>query len=180
MFSRLLHDTAATAILLLGMFALNACSPIDDARNDTQPVGSDGWLTGDAHQKFDTLANQLGGFDQTMIQIGYRYTELYWAGQDENWAYAQYQIEEMRGEMESGFERRPEREASAQPFMNHVLPQLEEAAVEGDRAMFEQRFAEMTNNCNACHTMEQVPFIVVREPTKRVNPWGGPNYVEPE
>jgi hypothetical protein len=159
----------------LAVAALLASSCKPDEATDTRPAGSDGWLTGDAHQKFDTLANQLGGFDQTMIEVGYRYIELYWAGQDENWEYARYQIDEMRSAMESGFVRRPARETSAQGFMNNALPAIEEAVARGDAELFQERFRNLTLNCNACHVMEDVRFIVVEEPTVRANAWRGPN-----
>lgn len=153
-----------------------SCVPSDEPADDTQTAESDGWLTGDTHQKFDTIANQLGGFDQTMIEVGYRYIELYWAGEDENWEFAKYQIEEMRGAMLAGFERRPEREASGQAFMNNALPAIEEAAALGDAEMFRERFRNLTTNCNVCHMMEDMRFIVVDQPTVRANAWRGPTH----
>jgi hypothetical protein len=106
---RILTASLAVLMTFLVMAVATSCVPTDQA-DDARPAGSDGWLAGTAHEKFDTLANQLGGFDQTMIEVGYRYIELYWAGQDENWDYARYQIEEMRSAMEKGFVRRPARQ----------------------------------------------------------------------
>jgi hypothetical protein len=45
-------------------------------------------LTGSDEDKFDHVARQLRGFDMAMMEVGYRYTELFWAGQDKNWDYA--------------------------------------------------------------------------------------------
>lgn len=39
-----------------------------------------------------------------MVEKGYRDQELYWAGQDENWDYADYQIEKIRKAIENGLE----------------------------------------------------------------------------
>lgn len=140
---------------------------------DDQPAGSDGWLTGTIHQKFDTLADQQQGFSHTMTEVGYRYTELFWAGEDENWEFAAYQIEHILEALELGFQRRPARRASAEHFLTVAMPQMEEAVRQRNRALFHQRFADLATHCNACHALEQVSFIHVRVPTVRHNPWGG-------
>lgn len=169
---RMLTVSFAVLMTFIVMTVVTSCVPTEQAE-DARPAGSDGWLTGDSHQKFDTLADQLGGFDQTMIEVGYRYIELYWAGEDENWDYARYQIDEMRSAMASGFVRRPAREASAEAFMNNALPAIEQAAVQGDAELFRERFGNLTMHCTACHMMEDVPFIVVEKPTVRANAWRG-------
>jgi hypothetical protein len=66
-------------ILLLG------CSGEDKGR----PT----WLRGDTDARFATVEKHLRGFDATMVEVGYRYVELYWAGRDANWSYADYQID---------------------------------------------------------------------------------------
>ena len=50
------------------------------------PKEGDGWLKGDNDRKFETISKHFRGFDMAMMEVGYRYTELYWAGQDQNWA----------------------------------------------------------------------------------------------
>lgn len=51
------------------------------------------WIKGTDEGKIKTLERQFRGFDNAMVETAYRYQELYWAGQDENWDYAKYQIE---------------------------------------------------------------------------------------
>jgi hypothetical protein len=160
----------ATAASLLAV----SCGPSDNAANvdEPRPAGSDGWLTGDTHQKFETIADQLGGFDQTMIEVQYRYTNIYWAGIEENWEYVLYQIEELRESLERGYIRRPARRRSSEMFFNTSLANLEQTAGEQDPELFIERFGELTRNCNACHAMEGVRFIVVREPSAQPYPVG--------
>ena len=153
---------------------LSSCEQPDPPEIGDQPAGSDGWLRGSPQEKFETIAGQFGGFDQTMIEVGYRYQELYWAGMYENWDFARYHVDEMRDALEKGFERRPAREASADAFMNVALPELEEAIVAEDPDLFADRFADLKNQCNACHVMEEVPYIVVEEPQQRTRPWVPP------
>ena len=42
-----------------------------------------------------------------MVETGYRYQELYWAGQDENWEYADYQLEKIKIAIENGLDADP-------------------------------------------------------------------------
>ncbi len=164
MFTRVFLNRCAAYMCMaaLGLFAVG-CAP--DPAPD--PVGSDGWLTGSSEEKFDTVADQLRGFDVAMWEVGYRYNELYWAGQDENWPYAEYHAEKIRTAMEQGFERRPAREASAEEFMNEDLPGVKEAINAEDPELFEERMEVLTNSCNICHALEEVPFMQVRLPSVR-------------
>ncbi len=139
-----------------------SCRPAGD-----EPVGTDGWLTGDVQQKFETVASHLGGFGRAMWEVDYRYQELYWAGQDENWQYAAHQTEELEEALEDGLERRPARTESAQHFLTVALPGLEEAIEKRDPELFESRFNVFMNTCNSCHALEGMQFISVRIPTDR-------------
>lgn len=85
------------------------------------------WIKGNEQEKLETIENQFRGFDMAMVETGYRYQELYWAGQDENWEYADYQLEKIQKAIENGLERRPKRTASAQHFLTVTLPQMNEA-----------------------------------------------------
>lgn len=135
-----------------------------------EPSGSGGWLNGDTGEKFNTVAGQLRGFDATMVEVGYRYQELYWAGRDGNWDYAQYQREKIGTTLKNGFERRPKRKASGEHFMDFVLPEMEKAIKARDSVLFKEKFEMMTVNCNACHTMEKVPYFTVKQPLERQSP----------
>jgi hypothetical protein len=130
-----------------------------------EAVGKDGWLTGDSRQKFETVANHLGGFGRAMWEVDYRFQELYWAGRDENWEYAAHQIEELEETLEDGLERRPARAQSAQQFLTVALPGLEEAIEKRSPELFESRFTVLMNTCNSCHVLEEMQFIRVGIPT---------------
>ncbi|MGD9930746.1 MAG: hypothetical protein AB7U05_12055 [Mangrovibacterium sp.] len=145
---------------------LFACS----SEVENKPVGADGWLKGDETQKLETVAKHLRGFDMAMVETGYRYQELYWAGKDENWEYAAYQTGKIRTAIENGLERRPKRAASAQDFLNVALPQMDNAIAGRDTLQFKQAFNSLTANCMACHALEEVPFFTVQKPTDRQSP----------
>jgi hypothetical protein len=129
-------------------------------------------LKGDENQKFETIAKQLRGFDMAMVETGYRYQELYWAGKDENWEYAAYQAEKIKVAIENGLERRPKRAASAQNFLNVALPEIGKAIATRDTIQFKQAFTALTANCMACHALEKVSFVTVKTPVERQSPVG--------
>jgi hypothetical protein len=164
--------TASIALALL----LSALS----CQTENTPAGLDGWLKGDTAEKMETIARQLRGFDVAMAETGYRYVELYWAGQDENWGYAAYQAEKIRLAIQQGLERRPKRAASAEHFLQAALPELEQAVRAQDRMLFDQNFRALTASCNACHAMEKVPFFNVQPPQARQSPIYGSGSPKPE
>lgn len=132
--------------------------------------GPSGWLKGSDEEKFNTVADQLRGFDVTMVEVGYRYQELYWAGTDVNWEYADYQIEKIRATIESGLERRPKRAESAEFFLKEALPAMERIVKQRDSVAFLEGIKGLTLNCNACHAKEKVPFFTVTLPVHRQSP----------
>jgi len=135
-----------------------------------KPSGADGWLKGDENEKFETIANQLRGFDMAMVETGYRYQELYWAGKDENWEYALYQSEKIKVAIESGLERRPKRAGSAQNFLDVALPDIQKAISSKDTLLFSRSFVALTSSCIACHAQENVPYMWVKTPEVRQSP----------
>jgi hypothetical protein len=130
-------------------------------------VGEGGWLAGTVDEKFEMVATQLRGFDMAMVETGYRYNELYWAGQDSNWGYAEYQAGKIRTAIENGLKRRPLRAKSAETFLTIVLPAVQEAIKERDAARLQERLGTLRATCNACHEAEKVEFVRVEEPRIR-------------
>ncbi|WP_291115569.1 hypothetical protein [Flavobacterium sp. UBA6135] len=137
----------------------------------TEPSNSEGaWIKGTEQEKIQTIEKQFRGFDNAMVETGYRYQELYWAGQDENWEYADYQLEKIKIAIENGLERRPKRAKPAEHFLTSILPEMKKALEEKDTVVFNKNFQTLTINCNSCHAMEKVPFFSVQIPTVRQSP----------
>jgi hypothetical protein len=109
-----------------------------------------------------------------MVEIGYRYEELYWAGVDSNWDYADYQITKVKLSLENALERRPKRRASAEELFLPLLDELERAAATRERAAFEEAFHVLTTGCNSCHVAEGVESFHVEPPSVRQSPIRAP------
>lgn len=145
------------------IFMLASC-----ADNTEQVQGS--WIKGSEEEQIEAIERQFRGFDMAMVETGYRYQELYWAGKDENWEYATYQVEKLGKAIENGLERRPKRAGSAKHFLNTALPEMKQAVEKRDTAVFNESFKMLTINCNSCHAMEKVPHFTVKEPLYRQSP----------
>lgn len=152
---------AAVALCAVGAVRSQAPSP------GASRSGEAGWLArGSVEERFAVVASQLRGFDVAMVEVGYRYGELYWAGRDGNWEFSAYQIEKIRTAMRNAIQRRPARGASAQ-VLEGVIPGVEAALRARDRGQFTRSFDALTQSCNACHKAERVGFITVAPPSIR-------------
>jgi hypothetical protein len=149
-------------LLTLVFFACNQKTGKETSQGD--------WIRGTEKEQIKTIEKQFRGFDNAMVETGYRYQELYWAGQDQNWPYAAYQIEKIKITIENGLERRPKRAQSAEHFLTYVLPEMEKSIAQKDTVIFNRSFQMLTVNCNSCHAMEKVPFFTVGMPTYRQSP----------
>lgn len=127
------------------------------------------WIKGSSKEQLQLIEKQFRGFDMAMVETGYRYQELYWAGQDENWDYANYQIDKIRRAVENGLERRPKRAKSSEHFLTHAIPEMKKAINKKDTILFNESFNMLTNSCMSCHKMEKVPYFKVKKPLKRVS-----------
>jgi len=159
------RQAGSLLVLALSTWTAAACS--SPPAPATTAVGEGGWLTGTVDDKFETVAAQLRGFDMAMVETGYRYNELYWAAQDSNWGYAEYQAGKIRTAIENGLKRRPKRAKSAETFLTIVLPAVEEAIKQRDAKVLQERMGSLRSTCNTCHKDEQVEFVQVGEPQTR-------------
>ncbi len=153
---------------ILVLIAFLSCK--DSSPSHTSAVGEGGWLGGSDAEKFEEIAHQLGGFSRTMIEVSYRYSELYWAGQDQNWQYADHQLEHLLETLEDGLKRRPIRAESAEDFLKNTIPNMQSAIEAQDQEIFMKGFHALTSGCNACHAKEGESYIQVQIPEIRVSP----------
>lgn len=149
------------------MIAFMASALFQACQNTPQEQYETEWLGDTKQEMIINIEEQFQGFSATMREVAYRYHELYWAGKDQNWEYAEYQREHIEEALEQGFIRRPERELSAQQFVSQALPTMKETIKLASLEAFEQEFVKLTATCNTCHAMEDVPFMTIKVPTER-------------
>lgn len=131
-----------------------------------------GWLVRLAPDKRTAaIERQLRGFETTMAEVAYRYTEMYWGGVDGNWGYADHMAHELDNALTLGLERRPQYRKNAEALLlKGVLPPVMEAIKAKDTALFKQRIEALRAACTSCHAAEAHPFIKIGVPTVRRNP----------
>ena len=127
------------------------------------------WLKGTPGEQLRTVEKQLRGLDVTMAEIGYRFTELHFAGEDGNWDYAKYQAEKIDLALRLALERRPKRAKSAQPFLNESLPPVQQAIAGRDQKVFREAMARLRTGCMKCHADENVSYFTVEMPERRLS-----------
>jgi len=117
------------------------------------------------------IERQLRGFETTMAEVAYRYTEMYFRALDGNWAYAQHMAHTMGEALTTGLERRPQFRKSADTlFLKGPYLQITDAIKAKDLVLFKQRVEGLRAACTACHAAEAHPFIKIGVPTVRRNP----------
>jgi hypothetical protein len=136
------------------------------------PPKASGWLKKlPPDEQTAAIDRQLRGFDLAMIEVNYRYVEMYFGAIEGNWDYALYTGEKIAWAIQNGFERRQKRRANGEMiFFKQVYPELLDAIRKKDIALFKQRFDTLRQACNACHIAEKVPFIQIGIPASRPVP----------
>lgn len=149
-------------ITLFSMGLLISCSQ----QGETE-INYGSWLKGDQQHFVEEIEEQFGGFSAAMTEVAYRYEELYWAGMDGNWAYADYQLEHIEEAIEAGVTRRPDRGLNAGLFLKSDQQKMQRIIDEKDMDGFQSAFNAYRQACIACHEREDVSFIPVNLPKVR-------------
>jgi hypothetical protein len=162
---------SAAALLATGA-ALSWTAAVAQMHQHGAEGPKDNWLVKLAPDaRPEAIQRQFRGFETTMAEVAYRYTEMYWGGIDGNWDYATHMHEELRKTLELGLERRPQYRQSAEAFLlKTTLPQVGDAIRKKDRAVFRQRIDSLRAGCTSCHAAEKHGFIKIALPTVRRNP----------
>ncbi len=149
--------------LLLVSFLFLACVQNSSTDNKVEEVQGE-WIKGDADEKLEIIEEHFQGFGKAMWEVSYRYKELYVAGMDENWEYAEHHVEEMEEAIELGLQRRPKHAKASEHFLQVAIPEIEKAIEAKNRDLFEEKFEELRQSCNACHMMRDHEFIKIKTP----------------
>jgi hypothetical protein len=107
--------------------------------------------------------------DLMTMAVQPRHTKLGLAGQEQNWAYAQYEVSELRNALARVARTIPiYRTADMAALINALtaepLAAVEQAIRAGDSRQFKTAYARLTTACNACHLSQDHASIVIRVP----------------
>ena len=168
----LMLGAAAALVGLGGAAGWEAARAQSHVHSHGTMMDKGGWLVRlSPDARVAAIERQLRGFETTMAEVSYRYTEMYFGAVDGNWEYAEHMAGRMGDAFATGLERRPQFKKNADAlFFKTAYPQLLDAVKAKDLAVFKQRIETLRAACTACHAAEMHPFIKISVPTVRRNP----------
>jgi len=120
--------------------------------------------------RIDSLEKRLSktykpGFGEFMSSIQVHHAKLWFAGQNQNWKLADFEVHEMMEAFDNIRQYQSERKESEKTEMiNPALDSVNAAIQKKDPALFKNGYALLTNTCNNCHHAVDFEFNVVKIP----------------
>lgn len=125
--------------------------------------------TGSDREKIDNLVEVVPGASNIMLQMGERYRNLYWAGKQGKWQFAEYQIEEMDDLINTLMITRPKRAATAKEFLDTGFSKFPDAIASKDWKQFSAAFTHLRQSCMTCHGKNDHAFITLPAAPRKGN-----------
>jgi hypothetical protein len=106
------------------------------------------------------------GFGEYMIGIQLHHSKLWYAGINNNWKLADYEIGEIKESFESIKDVETDRpESKTVGIIEPAIASLTAAIVQKDEKEFRKSYDLLTAACNNCHTTNHYEFNVIITPT---------------
>jgi hypothetical protein len=119
--------------------------------------------------ELETIKGKLPDQAHAMQDVGYHFSNLWFAGQKEHWQLANFYWSETRSHLRWAVRIIPKRkdtagreidlEAILQALEKSPLKQLEESIKAEDQPAFEKAYRSTVEGCYACHKASDKPFI---------------------
>ena len=120
--------------------------------------------------RIDSLQQKLDnaykpGFGEFMSGIQVHHAKLWFAGINNNWELADFEIHEITESLESLQKFQPERkEVASLPMLNPAIDSLNTAIKNKNLVQFKSSYLLLTNSCNSCHKSVDYSFNEVKIP----------------
>lgn len=113
----------------------------------------------------NSMTNYKPGFGDFMSSIQSHHNKLWFAGINENWDLADFEMHELEEYLEAIEEIHPNREETKLISMIETnIDLVEDAIEEQDKEKFIKEYTNMTNTCNTCHKATDHGFIHIIVP----------------
>ncbi|MEX2137630.1 MAG: hypothetical protein WD894_00085 [Pirellulales bacterium] len=126
--------------------------------------------------EIETIKGKLPDQAHAMQDVGYHFTNLWFAGQKEHWDLANFYWLEVRSHLRWAVRIIPKRKdlagreidlpAILQAFENTPLKQLEDSIKANDKTKFDEAYRFTLESCYACHKASDKPFIRPQMPSQ--------------
>lgn len=169
-------QTPVAAVLVLGVALGIAVSH----RGGTVSLAADSEKKPDEVALLKAEVDRLKGMvpDQAhaMADVGYHYTNLWFAGQNENWPLAQFMMNEVKSHLRWAVRIIPKRKTTAglevelagilSGLETSTLKDLEQTIKDKNKAKFTEAYKMQLTACMACHQATSKEFIRLQVPDR--------------
>jgi len=151
-------STGRYFILILTVLLLVACNQKPTQSSETQ-------------SKIDSLQSQLDkaykpGLGEFMTGIQLHHAKLWFAGQNQNWPLADFEIHEIQESLDDIDEFCKDRpEVKSIGMLRPTIDSVTNSIQQKNLQLFEKSFSLLTTTCNNCHKATDHGFNVVTIPT---------------
>jgi hypothetical protein len=105
------------------------------------------------------------GLGEFMLGIQLHHAKLWFAGQNQNWPLADFEVHEIQESLNDIVEFCTDRpEIKSIGMINPVIDSINNAIQQKDPGLFRTSFLLLTNTCNNCHRATEHAFNVVTVP----------------
>lgn len=146
----------AAGIILSSILSFTSCN-----NNKTEKLQSE----------IDTLKTEIKntykpGLGEFMLAVQTHHAKLWFAGINENWSLADFEVGEIIETFDNAIKYLPERvETKDIPMIYPALDSLQLSIKNKDLKMFTTDFKTLTQTCNDCHKAVHFEFNVIKTPT---------------
>ena len=154
------------AILILLAIILFACNREEPAEKQNSQSQIDS-----LQSQIDSLQSQLKnsyapGFGEFMSGIQVHHEKLWFAGINQNWKLADFEIHEIEESLDDIKKYCTDRpESKSIDMINTPLDSVSKAIVSKNETEFKSGYLLLTNTCNSCHQATNHEFNVITIPT---------------
>jgi hypothetical protein len=123
----------------------------------------------------EQLRSLIPSQSHAMMDVAYHFTNLWFAGQRQNWPLAQFYFNEARNHILWAIRLVPVRKTSGgdlhlqemfDAFDSTLLAEVKKQIAAKDRKQFAVAYRAALDGCNACHTAAEKPYLHIVVPDK--------------
>jgi hypothetical protein len=169
-----MRSKLASTLLPFGVTVALCCSTSLLAA-DTPDAASLEQQVADLKARNDQLRSLIPSQSHAMMDVAYHFTNLWFAGQHQNWPLAQFYFNESRSHIAWAVRLVPVRKTSGgelllqemfDAFDKTLLADLKKQIADKNGKQFKVAYRAALNGCNACHTAAEKPYLHIVVPDK--------------
>ncbi len=139
-------------IFILGLMIFTSCS---DNSNRIAEL----------ERKIENAKPYKPGFGEFMTNIQIHHDKLWFAGKNQNWKLAEFEVDEIKETFYDLKTYQPERvETKLIPMISVPLDRVSSSIQQKDLTEFKNSFVYLTNTCNDCHLAAHFEFNKIKIP----------------